>query len=68
GQPPSQYGMQPVVMPKPPKPPKPPVEATSIPMLPDVTRFVRPLFERFGTLPMLLAPSAVAFGIWFFLT
>ena len=68
GQPPSQYGMQPVVMPKPPKPPKPPVEATAIPMIPDVTRFVRPLFERFGTLPMLLVPSAVVFGIWFFLT
>jgi hypothetical protein len=48
--------------------PKPPVEPTVIPMIPDVTRFVRPLFERFGTLPMLLAPSAVFFGIWFFFT
>jgi len=62
---PSQYGMQPAYIPK---PPKPPVEPTSIPMIPDVTRFVRPLFERFGTLPMLLAPSAVFFGIWFFFT
>lgn len=48
--------------------PKPPVEPTSIPMLPDVTRFVRPLFARFGTMVMLLVPSAVLFGIWFFMT
>lgn len=51
-----------------PKPPKPPVEPTSIPMIPDVTRFVRPLFARFGTMVMLLAPSAVLFAIWFFMT
>lgn len=64
-QPPSQYGMPPAYVPK---PPKPPVEPTAIPMIPDVTRFVRPLFERFGTLPMLVAPSGVFFGIWFFFT
>jgi hypothetical protein len=66
-----QFGQQPQQM-QPygyaPKPPKPPVEPTSIPMLGEVTRFVRPLFERFGTLVMLMAPSAVLFGIWFFLT
>ncbi|MDZ4671406.1 MAG: hypothetical protein SH821_11090 [Phototrophicales bacterium] len=64
-QPPQQmqpYGYAPA------KPPKPPVEPTSIPMLGEVTHFVRPLFERFGTLVMLMAPSALLFGIWFFLT
>ncbi|MCU0480024.1 MAG: hypothetical protein MUE54_02290, partial [Anaerolineae bacterium] len=64
-QPPSNANQPPAYVPK---PPKPPVEPTAIPMIPDVTRFVRPLFERFGTLPMLLAPSAVFFGIWFFFT
>ncbi|PJF29740.1 MAG: hypothetical protein CUN52_06825 [Phototrophicales bacterium] len=70
GQPqqPPQYGMQPYGAYNAPKPPKPPVEPTSIPMIDDVTRFVRPLFERFGTLVMLLAPSGLLFGIWFFMT
>lgn len=53
--------------PYPPPAPKPPVAKTSIPMVDDVTRFVRPLFDRFGTLPSLLVPSAVIFGLWFFL-
>lgn len=65
---PPQYGMQPYGAYSAPKPPKPPVEPTSIPMIDDVTRFVRPLFERFGTLVMLLAPSGLLFGIWFFMT
>lgn len=67
GQPqqPPQYGMQPFGAYS---APKPPVEPTSIPMIDDVTRFVRPLFERFGTLVMLLASSGLLFGIWFFMT
>lgn len=67
-QPPQYGGMQPYGAYQAPKPPKPPVEPTSIPMIPDVTRFVRPLFDRFGTMVMLLAPSALLFGIWFFMT